>query len=59
MKFITFPKSCVGCPHETPTGMCGKLFDLNKFLKSKGNPFKIAYKKRRKDCPEIAKEETK
>ena len=50
----TYPDSCVGCAHETPTGMCGKLFSLEKFLKSKGywqTPFDICYTKRRKDCP--------
>jgi hypothetical protein len=49
-----YPDSCVGCEHETPTGMCSKLFDLDKFLKSrylKRTPFDIAYTRRRKDCP--------
>jgi len=53
-KFRHFPNNCVGCQNATPTGMCGILFDLDKFLKSKyrwRTPFDITYSKRRKDCP--------
>lgn len=53
MKLYTmFPKSCIGCPHETPTGMCGKLFNLDKFLKNRCTTgFDVRHTKRRKDCP--------
>jgi hypothetical protein len=53
-RYKRFPDSCVGCKYETRTGMCDKLFDLDKFLKSKyetRTPFDITYTKRRKDCP--------
>jgi hypothetical protein len=51
IKHKTFPKSCNMCKHETPTRMCGELFELEKFEKSRGNPFRCTHSKRRKDCP--------
>lgn len=51
-RFKRFPENCSGCPYQSPTGLCMKLFDLDRFLKSGGiNLFNTCYRKRKKHCP--------
>ena len=58
MAYKTFPENCEGCQHETPTGACSALMD-EAFRTKKNwwkNQYRIAYTKRRKDCPFDGKE---